>query len=43
MEVPDLDLVKCVVWSKNRKESSYYGIFFIFLMKEGGLVNEINN
>jgi len=41
--VPDLDLLMCVVWSNNRKEFSYYGIFSIILMKEGGLVNESNN
>lgn len=43
LEVPDLDLLVCVVWSINRKESSYYRISFIFLTKDGGIVDESNN
>ncbi len=43
IEVPDLDLLVCVVWSINRKESSYYRISFIFLTKDGGIVDESNN
>jgi hypothetical protein len=41
--MPDLDLLMCVVWSNNRKESSCYRDLFIFLMKDGGIVNESNN
>ncbi len=43
IEVPDLDLLVCVVWSINRKESSYYRISFIFLTKDGRIVDESNN
>jgi hypothetical protein len=46
LEVPDLDLIKRVIWvggGCNKRETSYHGISFIFSMKEGRLVNESDN